>query len=434
MSELTRYRLSDLYELSSGISSKPEQAGHGYPFCSFSTVFNNAYLPDELPDLMDTSDKEREIYSIKAGDVFLTRTSETVDELCMSSVAVKDYPNATYSGFLKRLRPISDKAYPKFMALFFRSRFFRKTVTNKAVMTLRASFNEAVFNDISVDLPPIEDQRRIGDLFYDVECKTRNNNAIISELEAMAKVIYDYWFVQFDFPDANGKPYRSSGGKMVWNEDLKREIPEGWKPTCFGDLFSFVKGRIPEELSETPTDSCSSPYLTIDVANDGNPQYCNPSSMVYCDGQVVMVMDGAASGDVYLGNKGSLGSTFSMLPSKRKDISNALLFMLLQSNMAVYKKANTGSTVPHANRSFIERMKTALPDKMSSFEITFDQIFEYIISLRSENRELKSLRDWLLPMLMNGQVKVGQKEFVYEQTPSYMTAASKDETLNRIGD
>ena len=102
MSKLTTYKFSSLYEMSSGISSKPEQAGHGAPFLSFSAVFNNYFLPENLTDLMDTSEKEQKTYSIKEGDIFLTRTSEVVDELAMSSVAVKDYPQATYSGFLKR--------------------------------------------------------------------------------------------------------------------------------------------------------------------------------------------------------------------------------------------------------------------------------------------------------------------------------------------
>ena len=92
MSKITKYALSDLYDMSSGISSKKEQAGHGAPFVSFGTVFNNYFLPEELPDLMDTNEKEQQIYSIKTGDVLITRTSETIDELAMSCVAVKDYP------------------------------------------------------------------------------------------------------------------------------------------------------------------------------------------------------------------------------------------------------------------------------------------------------------------------------------------------------
>ena len=108
MGFLKKHKFSELYKMSSGISSKPEQAGHGYPFASFGTVFNNFFLPTNLPDLMNSSEKEQEVYSIKKGDIFLTRTSETLNELGMSSVALKDYPNATFSGFVKRLRPICE--------------------------------------------------------------------------------------------------------------------------------------------------------------------------------------------------------------------------------------------------------------------------------------------------------------------------------------
>lgn len=159
MSKITKYALSDLYDMSSGISSKKEQAGHGAPFVSFGTVFNNYFLPEELPDLMDTNEKEQQIYSIKTGDVLITRTSETIDELAMSCVAVKDYPKATYSGFTKRLRPKREGiAYPKYMAFYFRSALFRKAVTNNAFMTLRASFNEDIFTFLDVYLPDYDEQ------------------------------------------------------------------------------------------------------------------------------------------------------------------------------------------------------------------------------------------------------------------------------------
>ena len=117
MNNLKKYAFADLYDMASGISSTKDQAGHGAPFVSFSTVFNNYFLPDELPDLMDTSEKEQEIYSIKEGDILITRTSETIDELAMSCVATKDYPKATYSGFTKRLRPKTEGiAYSKYLA------------------------------------------------------------------------------------------------------------------------------------------------------------------------------------------------------------------------------------------------------------------------------------------------------------------------------
>ncbi len=157
MSKFKEYKFSALYKIDSGISTSKEQAGHGAPFLTFKDVFNNYFLPESLSSCMETSEKEQQIYSIKEGDIFLTRTSETLDELAMSSVATKDYPHATYSGFLKRLRPLQqDITYSKFMAFYLRSSYFRKIIDNNATMTLRASFNENVFSWLSLCLPSYE--------------------------------------------------------------------------------------------------------------------------------------------------------------------------------------------------------------------------------------------------------------------------------------
>nr|MCU0239489.1 restriction endonuclease subunit S [Pyrinomonadaceae bacterium] len=201
MSKLKKYKFSELYSMSSGISSKPEQAGHGSPFLTFSDVFNNYFVPDSLTNLMDTSEKERETYSVKKGDIFLTRTSETIDELGMSCVALKDYPNATYSGFVKRLRPLQDDiTHENYMGFYLRSRFFRKTMTNNAVLTLRASLNEEIYSYLNLYLPDYKTQKSVGDFLLLLNAKIALNNRINAELKAMAKTLYDYWFVQFDFP------------------------------------------------------------------------------------------------------------------------------------------------------------------------------------------------------------------------------------------
>ena len=121
MSEWKKVKLGELYEVHNGLSKGRQFFGSGYPFLSFSTVFNNWFLPKELDSLVQSSDKEREACSIKKGDVFITRTSETMDELGMSSVALKDYPNATYNGFTKRLRPITDEVVPEYIGYYLRS-------------------------------------------------------------------------------------------------------------------------------------------------------------------------------------------------------------------------------------------------------------------------------------------------------------------------
>lgn len=183
MSKIEKYKFCDLYDMSSGISSTKAQAGHGAPFLSFGTVFNNYFLPETLTDKMDTTTEEQTTFSIKKGDIFVTRTSETIDELAMSSVALKDYPNATYSGFVKRLRPkTTGIVYDKFIAFYLRSKLFRKTMTNNATMTLRASFNEDIFSFLYLYPPQYEEQKRIGDLLYNIEKKMNTNKKINDNL------------------------------------------------------------------------------------------------------------------------------------------------------------------------------------------------------------------------------------------------------------
>jgi len=123
-----------------------------------------------------------------------------------------------------------------------------------------------------------------------------------------------------------------------------------------------------------------------------------------------MVMDGASSGDVYCGNYGALGSTFSMLSSKRGDIHNSLIYMLLNENKLLYKKANTGSTVPHANKTFIENMKIALPKDCTFYSNEFDSICQKIEELKKENKILELCKKYLLPLLINGQINVDDIE------------------------
>ena len=356
----------------------------------------------------------------------MTRTSETVDELGMSSVAVKDYPNATYSGFLKRLRPVSDKAYPKYMAMFFRGDYFRKTVTNKAVMTLRASFNEDTFNDISVVLPPIEVQRFVGDLFYDIECHSRNNNAICASLEAMTKLLYDYWFVQFDFPDENGGPYKSSGGKMIWNDELKREIPEGWEVTRLGDLISYNRG-----VSYTGNDMCDSGTPIISLASidragryipDGikyyNQEY--PSSKVLQPYDLVMANTDMTQERAVMGKiifvpdifDGDILSTHHITKITISDELKSYLMMTTQTDWfhKYIKGFSSGTNVLGMDMVGFEDYMLLCPSQkiLLRFNRIIYDIYANIFETYKENFELASLRDYLLPMLMNGQVKVGK--------------------------
>jgi len=400
MSKLKKYKFSELYKMSSGISSKPEQAGHGSPFASFKTIFNNYFLPDELPDLMDTSDKEQETYSIKKGDIFLTRTSETIDELGIGCVALKDYSKATYSGFVKRLRPLQeDVTYDKYMGFYLRSKFFRKTMTNNAVLTLRASLNEEIYSYLNLLLPDFDSQKRIGDFLLLLNQKIELNNRINTELEVMAKMLYDYWFVQFDFPDAEGKPYKSSGGEMVWSEELKRDIPQGWEVKEIGEYAEVKKGDL----------------ITAKDAKNGNVKviaagvnYSYKHSEFNRDKNTITISgSGANAGFINFWREPIFASDCITVRGKT-DAETLLLLHYLRFIQNYILSQATGSAQPHVYPSDIKILNYIIA---SNFLI--EKFGRFIIPINNqmaineqENQQLSTLRDWLLPMLMNGQVVV----------------------------
>lgn len=401
MNKLSIRKFCSLYEMGSGISSKPEQAGHGAPFLSFSAVFNSYFLPEELTDLMDTSQAEQKKYSVLKGDIFLTRTSETIDELGMSSVALKDYSSATYSGFLKRLRPTqTDITYHKFMAFYLRSKMFRKTMTNNAVLTLRASLNEDIFSYLDLVLPDYDEQVKIGDFLYLLNQKIELNNRINAELEAMAKTLYNYWFVQFDFPDKNGRPYKSSGGKMVYNENLKGQIPDGWEDKKLCQFARVKKGTlITEKTADIDGD--------IKVVSAGVDYSYFHSKANYPSNTITVSASGANAGFVNFWREPIFACDCTAVRGKSDAETLIALEFLRRHQKYLYQQAR-GSAQPHVYPKDIEALKICVPPKklIELFEkhiISGNQKLECNLN---ENKCLTKLRDWLLPMLMNGQVKI----------------------------
>lgn len=420
MNKLKKYALSSLYDMSSGISSTKEQAGHGSPFVSFSTVFNNYFLPDDLPDLMDTSAKEQEIYSIKKGDILITRTSETIDELAMSCVATKDYPGATFSGFTKRLRPKTQGiAYYKYMAFYLRSAWFRKAVTNNAFMTLRASFNEDIFSFLNVYLPDYDVQVRIGDFLYSIEQKIDVNKRIGVELEDMAKTLYDYWFTQFDFPNEEGKPYRSSGGEVVWNDQLKREIPKGWDVRRLSDICSFRNGINYEK-------GCAGNKI-YKIANVRNITASSLLMEVGDFDKISLPSEQAdrytiKKNDIIIARSGTPGATRLILKPSDNVIfcgfiicctpedSNHRMFLahFLKQLEGTSATKTGGSILQNVSQDTLKSLYVPIPNDevINSFNEKTIPMIEMIQHAIDENSELTKLRDWLLPMLMNGQATV----------------------------
>lgn len=392
-----KYKFSDLYIMSSGINTTKAQAGHGSPFISFSTVFSNYFLPNELSDLMDTTQLEQDKFSIKKGDILLTRTSETREELAMSSVSLMDYENITFSGFLKRLRPIDENVvYHKYMAFYLRSDLFRKTITNHASLTLRASFNEDIFSFIDIHLPSLEEQIKYGDLLFSLHEKEFLNLKIIEEINQSKKLIYDYWFTQFDFPDKNGKPYKSSGGKMVYNEKIKREIPEGWevKP-----LKKISKMYQPQTISQKElSNDYEFPVYGAGgiIGHYHKINHEEPMLIISCRGSCGDV-------DITLPNSWITGN--QMVIDAYDDFKYIIHGYLSVINT---DRLITGSVQDQITQTSLGNLYIPIPtDKLiKRYNKIADDFLLSKQGLILENEELVKQRDFLLPLLMNGQIRI----------------------------
>jgi len=199
VSNWPEYPLTDFYDISSGLSKPAADFGSGHPFVSFKDVFGNYFLPDELVQLVQSTDQERKKCSVKRGDVFLTRTSETMHELGMSSVALRDYENATFNGFTKRLRPKPDcELVPEYVGYYLRSPRFRHSMLAFSTMSTRASLNNEMIGRLTIEVPPRPVQQSIAHVLKTLDEKVALNRQMNETLEQMAQALFKSWFVDFD--------------------------------------------------------------------------------------------------------------------------------------------------------------------------------------------------------------------------------------------
>lgn len=408
-----------LYKISSGISTSKGQAGHGSPFISFSTVFNNYFVPDVLPDLMKTTQKEQETFSVIKGDILITRTSETVDELAMSCVALKDYPKTTFSGFVKRLRPKMERiVYDKYMAFYLRSETFRKVIKNNTIMTLRASFNEDMFSFLDIYLPDYDEQVNIGDFLYKIELKIQNNHRINDNLQQQLKLIYDYWFNQFDFPNEKGNPYRSSGGAMDQKILTGRQIPTGWKveSVISNSLTTLIKPGVDNFDIKTYIATAEVKGSAISIGNTVKYESReNRANMQPTENSVWFAKMKNSIKHLYLNREMRPLIMSSILSTgfcglQCTDISFEYVASFIEHSYfeTVKDTLAHGATQEAVNNDDLSGIPFVVPSNeiLQLYHEKTRGVYALISKNICENQELTRLRDWLLPMLMNGQVTV----------------------------
>jgi type I restriction enzyme S subunit len=292
----------------------------------------------------------------------------------------------------------------------------------------RNALTKEAIEKLEIQYPSKKSQERIGGIIQNINSKIELNNRINAELESMAKTIYDYWFVQFDFPDKNGKPYKTSGGKMVWNEELKREVPEGWEvkelENCIEKIIDH-RGKTPKKLggdwSENQDDIIA---LSAKHVKGGKLVNLKVANRVNNDLYDLWMKEPLRNGDILMTSEAPCGEFFYLVGKTQYCLSQRLF--AIRANSMVVEHAYlyfelsigngfsqiqgkmSGSTVFGIRQDELRTVKVLRPEK--SIQLLFAELLEGIyLQIRNneyQNIELTELRDWLLPMLMNGQVRV----------------------------
>ena len=414
MMSLNKYKLADIAKIEiSGVDKKTIEGEIPVRLCNFVDVYYNwAITKEKAKSFMVASAKQTEIdkCSIGKGMVAITKDSETRDDIGVATYIADDFDNVVLGYHCALIIPNSAVVDGKYLNAFMHTRYIQKYFENNASGSgQRYTLSNDTIGNIPVLLPSIDEQHTIGKVLADIDRKIELNKRINDNLEAMAKQLYNYWFVQFDFPNEKGKPYKSSGGDMVWNEKLKREIPEGWNVANVFDELSVQYGFpfSAELFTEEPT---SIPVVRIrDILENSVSAYSEEEvdEKYKLQKQDLLVgMDGNFHMNYWNDNVSYLNQRSVRLRAKSK---STVSIMQAKYDIAPYIKAKElrakGSTVGHLSDKDLKELFVLVCPNID-FRNKFDSILAEIIENRCEMIELTKQRDELLLLLMNGQATV----------------------------
>lgn len=299
----------------------------------------------------------------------------------------------------------------KFLKYYLQSPLGQKEIFKNNSGSTVAGISAKTFSNILVSHPTdINEQKRIGHILYSIDKKIDCNNRINTELESMAKLLYDYWFIQFDFPDENGRPYKSSGGAMVFNDVLKRDIPEGWRLKRLSDIANITMGTSPagESLNEA-----GNGVEFFQGSTDFGWQF--PAVRQYTTNPIRR----AKKGDILLSVRAPVGDMNiahidccigrGLAALNSKDGFDGFLFYVMQYFKIIFNRRNSeGTTFGSITKDDLHSLPLAYPDSkiLGNYNDIVSKYNQEVFNRSMENQRLVQLRDWLLPMLMNGQVTV----------------------------
>jgi len=401
-------KLGDLYEVHNGLSKGGKFFGNGYPFLTFSTVFNNYFLPEELTDFVQSTEKERESYSILRGDVFVTRTSETSDELGMSCVALKDYPNATYNGFTKRMRPITDRVLPEYIGYYMRMPSFRGEFQAFSTMTTRASLKNEDLLSLEVKLPEIGEQKKIAGILSAYDALILNNQKQIKLLEEAAWRLYKEWFVNLGFPGHE-------------ETEIHDGLPEGWTISYINDLCVRINaGGTPSRSKSVywsnpsvawyKTGELSDCWLLDSEEKISQEGLENSSAKIFPKNTILMAIYASPT----LGHLGVLRSEAACnqaalcLLANEELVSWQWLYYKLFELRDEFNAIAKGAGQQNISADAVKMKEVIVPPKdlVGTFTRYVEPIFCRRLKLQEQNLYLSEARDRLLPKLMSGEIEV----------------------------
>ena len=312
------------------------------------------------------------------------------------------------------IRANQDKCLPKYLYYLLTTDNFVTDYLKscKGAKMPRGDINRLL--NYELQLPDLPTQLRIAGVLGSLDEKIELNRHKVAELEVLLKTVYDYWFVQFDFPDANGRPYRSSGGKMAWNEELKREVPEGWGVGNLYSIARFENGLACQRFRPKDCEA-SLPVVKIREMHEGintdteKVSAAIPSKHRIADGDLLFSWSASLEAMIWCGGEAGLNQhIFKVLPNDGLCVE--YVFEQLSACIANFARMAEArkTTMGHITSDHISQSRVILPDKtvLGAYATLVAPMFDECIVLRKEIHSLVEVRDSLLPLLMNGQVEV----------------------------
>ena len=409
--KLKKYKLGDIAKIEiSGVDKKTIEGETPVRLCNFVDVYYNwAITKEKAKSFMVASAKQTEIdkCSIGKGMVAITKDSETRDDIGVATYIADDFEYVLLGYHCALITPNPAIVDGKYLNAFMHTRYIQKYFENNASGSgQRYTLSNDTISNIPVLLPSIEEQHTIGKVLADIDRKIELNKQINDNLEEMAKQLYDYWFVQFDFPNEEGKSYKSSGGAMVWNEKLKREIPQEWSDCKLKDFINlFDSKRVPLSSKDRGERQGVYPYYgatgIMDYVND-----------YIFDGDYILLAEDGSTSDAkgfpivqYIWGKNWVNNHAHIILPKNERYT-MFTYQMLRSIPA--KQIETGSIQKKISQENLCGYKMVLPnsDLLEKYENVVSPLWEKRKRCIEEINTLTKQRDELLPLLMNGQATV----------------------------